>query len=185
MVDVALSNNKLFERATLMVSSLADVDKEEARLAVLKSIYRVDQVRGREEMGREGRGEEGRGGEGRGKRRREESGMLSGSLFTWRTRSEREERWRWRKRGVLTRERRGRKGGGNGKTKFIKLIFFQVTPEINSALISAHNKVAQKTKKVVPVALLLASKRVSSISEAEKALEEEPRVRNIIQKLQK
>ena len=42
MIDVKVGNNKLFHRAVSIVSTLAKIDKEGAKHAVLQAIYRMD-----------------------------------------------------------------------------------------------------------------------------------------------
>lgn len=44
MIDLKLSNRKLFERGVRIVSQCANVSLEEAKECVLKSIYRVDEI---------------------------------------------------------------------------------------------------------------------------------------------
>lgn len=44
MIDVKVGNNKLFHRAVSIVSTLAKIDKEGAKHAVLQAIYRMDVI---------------------------------------------------------------------------------------------------------------------------------------------
>lgn len=101
MIDLSLSNNKLFFRGIDLVSNIMNVTKEISRACILKAIY-----------GRE-----------------------------------------------LNEE------------------------EISSIPVSRHIEEAMKIKKIIPTAMLLSSKKFSSVAEAKDALDKEPILRNLISKM--
>lgn len=101
MIDLCLSNNKLYYRGCVMVSDIVGIPVEAATTALLRAIFQVDVV----------------------------------------------------------------------------------TEEIRKTPVSKYNEIAVKRKQVVPLAILLACGKFSTVKDAQQALDKEPVIRNLVEKV--